>query len=296
MVDYVQILARAVASLDPDTRERREAIYDRAHKTLIEKFRGRDPTPLREEFRAEKAALEAAIFQVETELVHRGRRLQSDSAHETEAVSFEAYGDRPPLADGRKRARIAVGALAGMLVLLASGAFYYYSPDVRSVARGILNPPPAAKPAEQLVDNKSYVYMRQFVYYRTNFPVGTLVVDKSQSFLYLVRPRLAALRYTIDVGAECADLVGLYHVVRKEEWPGSRMPSGPSANTPDNQIKSPFGARSLDLTDIYRIHGTSALLPAAQSLSKRCIRLVNDDVIDLYDRAGLGSRVVVLSD
>src|SRR5262245_48514776 len=59
--------------------------------------------------------------------------------------------------------------------------------------------------------------MRQLVYYRTNQPVGTLVVDKNQTFLYVVRPNVSALRYNIGVGPECTTLSGMYHVVRKEE-------------------------------------------------------------------------------
>ena len=118
--------------------------------------------------------------------------------------------------------------------------------------------------------------MRQLVYYRTNQPVGTLVVDKNQTFLYVVRPNVSALRYNIGVGPECTTLSGLYHVVRKEE----PKPSGDA-----------LGARVLYLDKDYRIHGSSAAIPPGKLAG--CIRLVDDDVIYLYDRTPLESRVVV---
>ena len=76
--------------------------------------------------------------------------------------------------------------------------------------------------AESPDDKSNYVRLRQLVYYRTNQPVGTLVVDKNQTFLYVVRPNVSALRYNIGVGPECTALSGLYHVVRKEERPSKQ--------------------------------------------------------------------------
>jgi lipoprotein-anchoring transpeptidase ErfK/SrfK len=125
----------------------------------------------------------------------------------------------------------------------------------------------------------NYVRLRQLVYYRSNQPVGTIVVDKTQTFLYVVRPNVSALRYSIGVGTECTALAGLYHVVRKEELPGG---SG-----------DPLGARVLYLDKDYRIHGLNASTATGQRLSDGCIRLVNDDLIYLYDRTPLENRVVV---
>jgi lipoprotein-anchoring transpeptidase ErfK/SrfK len=126
--------------------------------------------------------------------------------------------------------------------------------------------------------------MRQLVYFRTNQPVGTIMVDKSQTFLYVVRPNMSALRYNIGVGTECAALAGLYHVVRKEELPGSRAAQ-------QSADMSSLGARVLYLDKDYRIHGSNPA--AAGRLPEGCIRLINDDVIYLYERTPLESRVVV---
>jgi lipoprotein-anchoring transpeptidase ErfK/SrfK len=82
--------------------------------------------------------------------------------------------------------------------------------------------------------------------------------------------------------------------VRKEEWPGWRASSQQSANTDLERLKNPLGARALDLNEDYRIHGTNASSLSGQRIAAHCIGLVNDDVIDLYDRTPLESRVVVL--
>jgi lipoprotein-anchoring transpeptidase ErfK/SrfK len=104
------------------------------------------------------------------------------------------------------------------------------------------------------------------------------VVDKSQTFLYVVRPNLSALRYSIGVGTECTALSGLYHVARKEELPGAKQPA--------------LGSRVIYLDkDDYRIHGLEG--SARPSLSEGCIRLINDDVIYLYNHTPLQTRVVV---
>src|SRR5215831_20173115 len=280
MVDYVSLVGRAVATLNPNTREQRHALYERARKTLADKLRATDPTLAHTDLKAERAALEAAILRVERDFVRRAAPPQRSPAR-------EAYGyrDRPPLRDTRKQLGILAGALGVVLLLCAGVAAYYFWPrslaEVRSIAtqRSV---PAIAEPA----DNKpGYVRLRQLVYYRTNQPVGTIVVDKTQTFLYVVRPNTAALRYSIGVGTECTAIAGLYHVVRKEE-PGS----GQQSNL--DRMKSLLGARVLYLNkDDYRIHGSDD--STAVRLPEGCIRLVNDDVIYLYDHTPLESRVVV---
>ena len=102
------------------------------------------------------------------------------------------------------------------------------------------------------------------------------LVDKNQTFLYVVRPNVSALRYNIGVGPECTTLSGMYHVVRKEE---------------PKQSGDTLGARVLYLDKDYRIHGSSAAVAPGKLAG--CIRLVDEDVIYLYDRTPLESRVVV---
>ena len=195
----------------------------------------------------------------------------------------ETY-DQPPLEDGRKPRKViyvVAGALAILLVCLAA---YMFWPRSRALVLRS-EPHPAV--------GMSYVYLRQPVYYRSEYPVGTIVVDKAQSFLYVVRPSVSALRYGIGVGPECNATAGLYKIMRKEEWPGFKPQS--SSRSGEEQMKNPLGARALYLTTDYRIHGTNAPATIGQRAPQGCIRLVNDDVIYLYDRSPLETRVVVLN-
>jgi L,D-transpeptidase catalytic domain len=283
MVDYFAVLVRAVAQLDPNTSERRRALYDRVRHTLIEKFRSGDPQFSDSDPAAERAALEAAINRVEAEAMRRAA-----------PPPRKSYRPKPPLKDTRKRFGIVAGVIATTIVLLAGVAAYLFWPRHPPTASNVVQPRRVA--VERPAAERSYVYMRQIVYYRSNYPVGTIVVDRSRDFLYVVRPNLAALRYTIDVGTECAELVGLFHVVRKEEPPGSNAPAQLASGAPDDRMKNPPGPRALDLDKGYRIHGIIVSGTNAQRGPKRCIGLANDDVIDLYERTPLGSRVVVLAE
>ena len=277
MVDYVQLISRAVATLNPNTREARQVLYQRARQTLVDKLRSIDPTLSHTDLTAERTALESAIQQVERDAVRRAappqRRPAQDRSHER-----HDYRDRPPLTDSGKWLRTATVALGVVLVFGAGAAVYSFWPrsldDVRSMAKQRS----AASVSESEEIKSDYVRLRQLVYYRTNQPVGTIVVDKSQTFLYVVRPNLSALRYSIGLGTECAALSGLYHVARKEELPGGKQ-SGQ---------QSPV--LYLDKAD-YRIHGFDG--SARISLPEGCIRLIKDDVVYLYNHTPLETRVVV---
>ena len=264
MVDYYSILTRAVASLSPNTSEQRRDLYDRAHKTLVDKLRAVDPTLSDPGLNAERAALEAAIQRVERDA------LRSAAPRRPAPVApppAPGYRDRPPLRDTRKPLRIAAGALGAVLILLAGVAIYSFWPRSIADLKSISSPRTVTAAAEEPSGKSGYVNLRQLVYYRTNQPVGTIIVDKTQTFLYVVRPNTSALRYRIGVGPECITLAGLFHVVRKE---------------PNDSA-----ARVMYLDKDYRIHGSAA------AATPGCIRLDNDDVIYLYDRTPLESRVVV---
>ena len=291
MVDYIAILVRVVAQLDPNTGERRQTLYDRARKALIEKFRSDDPQFADADLTAERIALEAAISRVERDATRRVAPAQP-SSNTTYDPPVEEYQNTPSLRDIRKRHGVVAGAIIVTILLLAGVAVYSFWPSILPTARSILRPQRVIRSVEQSPAEKSYVYMRQIVYYRTHYPEGTIVVDRPQTFLYVVRPNLAALRYTIGVGSECAELAGFYHVVQKEEWPGL---NSQSQQSPDDRMKNPLGARALDLDRNYRIHGTSASVASTYRALKRCIGLANDDVIDLYNRTPVGSRVVVIA-
>ena len=292
MVDYVQLISRAVATLNPNTREARQALYQRAQQTLVDKLSSMDPRLSHTDLKAERAALKSAIQQVERDAARRAAphqrqpaqdRVQDRAQDRVQARSQERYDyrDRPPLKDPRNWLRTAAVALGVLLIFAVGTAIYSFWPrsldDVRSMAkqRTVSSTP---EPAEIKSD---FVRLRQLVYYRTTQPVGTIVVDKSQTFLYVVRPNLSALRYSIGVGTECTALSGLYHVARKEELPGGKQ-SG--QQPPDSPVLY------LDKAD-YRIHGFDG--SARISLPEGCIRLIKDDVIYLYNHTPLETPVVV---
>jgi lipoprotein-anchoring transpeptidase ErfK/SrfK len=152
-------------------------------------------------------------------------------------------------------------------------------------------------------------FLRHEVAYDTPQPPGTIVVDPGQRFLYLVRPEGRAIRYGIGVGREGFAWNGTARVARKAQWPtwtppsqmikrqpelreyASGMPGGP-----DN----PLGARALylyqgDRDTLYRIHGTIEPYTIGQAVSSGCIRLINQDIINLYSRVPVGTKVVVLT-
>ena len=264
MVDYYSILTRAVASLSPNTSEQRRDLYARAHKTLVDKLRAIDPTLSDPGLNAERAALEAAIQRVERDALRSAAPRRP--AHVAPPPA-PGYRDRPPLRDTRKPLRIAAGALGAVLILLAGVAIYSFWPRSIADLKSISSPRTVTAAAEEPSGKSGYVNLRQLVYYRTNQPVGTIIVDKTQTFLYVVRPNTSALRYRIGVGPECITLAGLFHVVRKE--------------------RNDSAARVMYLDKDYRIHGSAA------AATPGCIRLDNDDVIYLYDRTPLESRVVV---
>jgi lipoprotein-anchoring transpeptidase ErfK/SrfK len=142
-------------------------------------------------------------------------------------------------------------------------------------------------------------YQRQVVFYRTNEPAGTIIVDTVYRYLYLVQENGRAIRYGIGVGREGFEWQGLLRVSRKAEWPDwtpspdvlQRQPQLPRfmKGGPGN----PLGARMLYLGATYRIHGTNQPQTIGSAVIAGCFRLANDDVIDLYARVSVGTKVVV---
>jgi lipoprotein-anchoring transpeptidase ErfK/SrfK len=146
----------------------------------------------------------------------------------------------------------------------------------------------------------AFVFRRQPIFYRSTYPTGSIIVDKQQHFLYLIQPKQVALRYGIGVGKSCAGVAGLHKVADKKEWPEWQptadmverklAPAGPMKGAPGN----PLGARILILDDgSVSIHGTNAPATIGGSVEFGCIRLANDDAVDLYNRVDLGARVIM---
>ena len=142
---------------------------------------------------------------------------------------------------------------------------------------------------------------RQVVSYRTNEAPGTIVIDTPSTYLYLVMPGGKAMRYGIGVGREGFTWAGVKSIERKAEWPDwtptpemiQRQPYLPRFVA--GGLTNPLGARAMYLSgSVYRIHGTNAPSTIGGRVSSGCIRMVNEDVIDLYNRVQVGSKVVVL--
>ena len=148
-------------------------------------------------------------------------------------------------------------------------------------------------------DDLPETFQRRAVFYRSQHPVGTIIIETGERHLYLIESETRALRYGIGVGREGFAAAGLLRVTRKTEWPDwipspeliAREPYLPRvmAGGPGN----PLGARAMDLGNLYRIHGTNAPETIGQALLIGCFRLVNEDVIDIYDRVPVGTRVIV---
>ena len=162
-----------------------------------------------------------------------------------------------------------------------------------------------AIPLEKLPEG----YRRQVVTYVTEQPVGTIVIHPGQKFLYLVTGRNTAIRYGISVGRAGFEWSGTAVVAETKQWPTWTPPKEMIARDPklakyaDGQPggpTNPLGARAIYLTSDgrdygYRIHGTPDWWSIGRNASSGCIRMIQQDVIDLYGRVGPGTRVVVLN-
>jgi lipoprotein-anchoring transpeptidase ErfK/SrfK len=148
-------------------------------------------------------------------------------------------------------------------------------------------------------------FQRHVVEYTRREAPGTILVDTDARYLYYVMPGGKAIRYGVAVGEEAMAFSGVASVGRMSEWPDwiptpdiqarlgpypSRVPGGPA---------NPLGARALYLyagnkDTLYRIHGTNQPEYIGRAISSGCIRMTNEDVIDLYDRVRQGTTVIVL--
>jgi lipoprotein-anchoring transpeptidase ErfK/SrfK len=143
-------------------------------------------------------------------------------------------------------------------------------------------------------------YRHQIVFFRSNEAPGTIIVHTSERFLYVVQGNGRAMRYGIGVGRDGFQWQGLLKITRKQEWPDwtpppemiERQPYLPRfmAGGPGN----PMGARALYLGNtIYRIHGTNQPQTIGSAVSSGCFRLVNPEIMDLYERIPVGTKVIV---
>jgi lipoprotein-anchoring transpeptidase ErfK/SrfK len=141
---------------------------------------------------------------------------------------------------------------------------------------------------------------RQIVFFRSNEPPGTIIIHTSERFLYVVQDSQRAMRYGIGVGREGFQWSGLERITRKQEWPDWRPPPEMLERQPylprfmAGGPGNPMGARALYLGNtVYRLHGTNQPKTIGHAVSSGCFRLVNGDIVDLYERTPVGTRVII---
>ncbi len=159
----------------------------------------------------------------------------------------------------------------------------------------------SARPSNRLFLGRFYsVVPRETVTFRESYAPGTIIVRHREKRLYYVLGNGQALRYAVAVGREGAAWSGTSTVSNKREWPSwtptpailARQPNLPRHM--EGGPQNPMGARALYLGDtLYRIHGTNEPWMIGEEVSSGCIRMTNEDVIDLYNRTRMGAPVVV---
>lgn len=144
-------------------------------------------------------------------------------------------------------------------------------------------------------------YLKQVVDYDGHEPAGTIIIDTPRKFLFLVQPGGKAVRYGIGVGRPGFTWSGVKQVSGKREWPDWRPPPEMLKRRPDlpsfmaGGPNNPLGARALYLgSSLYRIHGSNEPWTIGTQVSSGCIRMRNEDVMDLYERVRVGTKVVVI--
>ncbi|SDU37915.1 L,D-transpeptidase catalytic domain [Stappia sp. ES.058] len=174
----------------------------------------------------------------------------------------------------------------------------YFDPTTRSWQTYKITPEAAGK----IVREK---FKRTTVRYRTGEKPGSIIVDTDDRYLYFVLPGGKAVRYGIGVGREGFGWSGKEKITRKAKWPSWTPPAEmivrerkKGRNLPrfmPGGPKNPMGARALYLgATEYRIHGTNEDWSIGRAVSSGCIRMLNEDVEDLYNRVTVGARVTVL--
>jgi lipoprotein-anchoring transpeptidase ErfK/SrfK len=318
MVDYYSVLLNAVTAPGAGDAQWRRAIYDRSRQMLSSRMRELQPPAPMAAIATEQAALEDAIDRVEADLA-KSRRDIGDDDNPTDYPAANPAEPQPALAEAsfwRGRAPLVVGAVAAAAFVAAAFALWpaAHKSGPPATANNTLNSAPSPAPARVVsaakdgdlapgIDGGSsdtalpYVFRRQPTFYRTLEPVGTVIIDKLQRFLYLIEPNNVAMRYGIAVGEHCADLAGLRHIASMVEWPPWQPPPemlNRNPNTLPGRPGNPLGARLLALDDnTSRIHGTNAPNTIGNVVGFGCIRLVNDDIVDLYSRVKMSTPVVV---
>jgi lipoprotein-anchoring transpeptidase ErfK/SrfK len=298
-LNYYSIMSKATQGKDAAARL---SLYDEA-RALVARLKV-GPGRTEDDIAAQADALESAISQIEDEV----------------AASYRAEADSERLdrilSGGPNWAWIGASILAVIAIVgLTASAYWYFASRAERTASESAGTPlrpsqkakidPVVEDLKPGVDGGSsaeilpFSLQRQVTYYRTTVVPGSIVVDRENRFLYLIQGDNSARRYGIGISQECLRPGSLFRVTSKMEWPkwpysenDTKSTSGPAqvlAGGPGN----PLGARALLLDQPgLLIHGTNSPKTIGHLVATGCIRLVNDDVEDLYRRVSLDTKVI----
>lgn len=235
----------------------------------------------------------------------------------TPSLAGDRYGQRPPVVLSPDLSAPWVMQLGGQAAP-RGGVVYRTQPKVvrtqRAQSRSLFASPrrstPVALAAPRVkpkpVPRFDPKYLPQTVAYNGNEKPGTIIIDTSQRFLFLVQGNGQARRYGVGVGKQGHSWTGTERISRKAEWPDWRPPAEMIKRVREKEGRilpahmkggpdNPLGARALYLgSTLYRIHGTNQPWTIGGAVSSGCIRMRNEDVTDLYERVKIGAKVRVI--
>ncbi|MDQ2632795.1 MAG: L,D-transpeptidase [Pseudomonadota bacterium] len=231
------------------------------------------------------------------------------------ASANDRYAERPPVVVSPDLSApwvIQLGHKPGKVLLKKQRKAFPNEVEARRNIRSLMGGPDRIRTAAVVPQEKravrremNPVYLPQEVAYDGTEKPGTIIIDTQQNFLFLVEEGGRARRYGVGTGKPGFEWAGTHKVTRKAEWPDWRPPAemiarerakgrtlpAHMAGGPEN----PLGARALYLgSTLYRIHGTNQPWTIGQAVSSGCIRMRNEDVVELYERTGVGTKVVVM--
>jgi lipoprotein-anchoring transpeptidase ErfK/SrfK len=192
----------------------------------------------------------------------------------------------------------------GIATFAAPVTAYQYQGAAPSSGQAQSSPESQPQPPQDLTElearPQASAPAREFISYDGHYPPGTIVVSTQERRLYYVLPGNQAIRYGVGVGRPGFAWTGIRTVAMKREWPSWQPPPQMLRRRPDlprfmqGGPDNPLGARAMYLGGtLYRIHGSNEPNTIGQAVSSGCIRMNNDDVVDLYDRVKVGTRVIV---
>ncbi len=296
IVDYYSLLTKAVAGKDVAARHK---IYQDAYDLVAKSRLSREATS------SHIAALEDAVRRIEDDIA-------AEQPHEADAAAINEV-----LSTRSRSKPFIIGACAAVAVIAASALLYgYVARKGPGIVAGITAPSSKVQRGREeavMADLKAgvdggssgqglpFALQRQVIFYRTTVVPGSIVIDRENRFLYLINSNNSARRYGIGIAEECLKGGSISRVINKLEWPDWRAPA---ANTREADALAPaagrpgslLGARALLLDKPgLLIHGTNTPQTIGHLVASGCIRLVNDDVEDLYRRVSVETRVVFVS-